>query len=461
MNILLLTPDAVGGTLLMKTLTIYMQFHEFNRPVIDVGHLELGLEKNYSPDFNQEIVYHDPKHKKFQTLTEIIDLLNSVDHYKIAKLPHYNILSRKDPRDQLLPFYQYLKENYFVISCRRENIFEHALSWSLNKITNGLNVYSTKDKIEKFAYFYKNKVNIDPTSIIQSLEDYKKYIQWCQDHFKVASYYSYEKHSKDIENYILSLPVFAGQKKLNRWKDVYNQEFNDWNRCHYFLGDLTPLIFDNNKISLALPDFSIDEVPQVSNEEITKEMMESWQKFVNEYQGIADPSWPKLEKFEDYNMLPEHIKDECRNTHHITWELDMVQKKINMLQDKYTRPAAGSAIINQRQNNSEKLENYLAEQHINFLSQHREQYQLAAESINKMKTIGILQSTIPIKKQTLIEKKFIIKNFDECLDAYNKWITRNPECGSVINDKELLVYHDSEQQFWNSINHKVLSIGQD
>ena len=35
MNVLILTPDAVGSTLLQRMLTIYMQFHDFNRPVIN------------------------------------------------------------------------------------------------------------------------------------------------------------------------------------------------------------------------------------------------------------------------------------------------------------------------------------------------------------------------------------------------------------------------------------------
>jgi hypothetical protein len=39
MNILILTPDAVGSTLLQRVLTMYMQFHEFDRPVINLHEL--------------------------------------------------------------------------------------------------------------------------------------------------------------------------------------------------------------------------------------------------------------------------------------------------------------------------------------------------------------------------------------------------------------------------------------
>ena len=56
MNVLILTPDAVGSTLLQRMLTIYMQFHQFDRPTINLHELTNGLAKYYSPEFNQELV---------------------------------------------------------------------------------------------------------------------------------------------------------------------------------------------------------------------------------------------------------------------------------------------------------------------------------------------------------------------------------------------------------------------
>jgi hypothetical protein len=53
MNVLILTPDAVGSTLLQRMLAIYMQFHEFDRPVINLHELTNGLAKYYSPEFNR------------------------------------------------------------------------------------------------------------------------------------------------------------------------------------------------------------------------------------------------------------------------------------------------------------------------------------------------------------------------------------------------------------------------
>jgi hypothetical protein len=453
MNILLLTPDAVGGTLLERMLTIYMQFHQFNQPVIDVGHLELGLDKYYDPNFNREIV-SSSKDSEYQSLKEIQEMLESVDHYKIAKLPHYNILSRKDPIDQQVPFYQYLNQNYFIIACRRDNLFEHSLSWGLNKITNQLNVYTSKSKLETFFNIYKNGINLDTISLVQSLDTYRRYLQWCEDHFQIASYYVYEKHSVDIEKYILSLPIFNGQKKLSTWKDVYGQEFNDWNKCHYFSSDLTALVSPEAKISLQLIE-SLGEQRPADNQQIATNMQESWIKFVDEYKKVADPSWPELTKLEDYENLPDYIKKECREVHEITWHLDLIYQGLNMLQGKYDRPFKVQNVDNSTTN---KLAEFLADQHKDFLQHHAEKYRVAALSIKRMHELRILQTTIPIKKQTLAEKKLIVKNFDECKEVYNNWIAKHPHCGEPITDEQLLIRSQTERDFWNSSKSGVLSL---
>ena len=48
MNVLILTPDRVGSTLLQRVLTIYMLRKEFDRPVINLHELTNGLIKYYN-----------------------------------------------------------------------------------------------------------------------------------------------------------------------------------------------------------------------------------------------------------------------------------------------------------------------------------------------------------------------------------------------------------------------------
>ena len=56
MNVLILTPDRVGSTLLQRLITVYMNMHEFDRPVINLHELTNGLMKYYNPVFNCEVL---------------------------------------------------------------------------------------------------------------------------------------------------------------------------------------------------------------------------------------------------------------------------------------------------------------------------------------------------------------------------------------------------------------------
>jgi hypothetical protein len=173
MNVLILTPDAVGSTLLQRMITIYMQFHQYDKPVINLHELTNGLVKYYSPEFNRELLgkprnggwgYH-------QTLKEVVDMLSEVDHYKTSRLAQYHIRNRQDSLDQQLPFYRYLDDNFFVIAARRKNLFEHALSWCINTITKKLNVYSAQEKISSFYDLYRSQIEIDSQSLVNHLHN--------------------------------------------------------------------------------------------------------------------------------------------------------------------------------------------------------------------------------------------------------------------------------------------------
>ena len=94
MNVVVLTPDRVGSTLLQRLITIYMQFHQFDQPVINLHELTNGLMRYYSPVFNCEVLGKDPQdHWGYhQTLPEIVDMLESVSHYK---LPDWHSITSK------------------------------------------------------------------------------------------------------------------------------------------------------------------------------------------------------------------------------------------------------------------------------------------------------------------------------------------------------------------------------
>lgn len=357
MNVLILTPDAVGSTLLQRLLTIYMQFHQFDQPVINIHELTNGLSKFYSPDFNREIISSKKnKWKNYQTLEEVVDLLESVDHYKTARLAQYHIVKRGDALSDQLPFYQYVNDNFYIIACKRENLFEHAISQALNTVTRRLNVYSPSEKFFHFYGIYRSGIEIQPQQIQGILTQYKNYLQWSARHFSVSSYFFYETHLKDIEKYILALPVFGAQNQRITWKQTFDQEFEEWNRCHYYNSDIG---------SIAM---NVDAI------------------------GLLENC-----KFSDNKSLAA-------------------------------------------------IQNLLPVAHKNFLEKHRARYYNAVESIIKMQDLGILPSTIPIKKQTLAEKLYLIKNLDQCVQAFNSWAQDHPDITEAIDINSLKQAAEIEYQ---------------
>lgn len=248
MNVLILTPDAVGSTLLQRLITIYMNFHEFDRPVINLHELTNGLIKYYSPDFNREILGKPPSSEQWgyhQSLPEIIDLLRNADHYKTSRLASYHLRRRNDPDKDRIPFQQYLDDNFFVISCRRRNVFEHALSWGINKITKKLNVYSAQEKLESFGRLYAEPFDVDVETVITACEDYAQYLQWADSSFSIGSYFYYEDHLPEIERYVMNLPIFGGQPRVT-WKDKFGLSFQNYNRYTYLSSDIGTLALENH-----------------------------------------------------------------------------------------------------------------------------------------------------------------------------------------------------------------------
>ena len=371
MNTLILTPDAVGSTLLQRLLTIYMQFHEFDQPVINLHELTNGLEEFYSADFNQVILGkpRDRQWSYYQTLQEIVSRLSSADHYKTARLAEYHINSRKDPLPDRIPFYQYLDENFFIIACRRRNLFEHAVSWGLNKITKKLNVYSAEEKINSFYDIYRNKVTLDLTAFEQSLNRYRSYLQWSEDNFTVSSYFYYEDHVDQIEKYILNLPIFSSQSQKITWKDTYDIDFSDWNRAHYYTSNIGAVALESPAEFLRLTDSSM-----VTND-----------RAIASYETVLP-------------MLPH---------------------------DQQQHMAA-----------------------------HAKDYVKAKLSIDRMVQLGILVTPVPIKKQTLLEKKFMVENFDQCVDVFNAWAEKNPTIATPINSDDIANSVTKDLQNWATINHE-------
>jgi hypothetical protein len=419
MNVLILTPDAVGSTLLQRLITIYMQFHNFNRPVINLHELTNGLVRYHNETFMQEVLgKKEGAWGYYQSLQEIVELLNSVDHYKTSRLAHYHIRNRKDDVADQISFYQYLNENFYIISCRRHNLFEHALSWCLSKVTKKLNVYSGPEKIDSFFNFYKNGIEIDPNSLLQTLTAYKDYVDWCNNHFDVASYFFYEEHLPQIEKYILNLPIFAQQNQQLTWQDKFGLQFDKWNLCHYVTSDLGTLALDQP-----------EKFAQLAYQSKTVSVGDADRLLLMGYNNVKDPAWPSISTITEYNQLPARIRNEVEQRHGI-------------------RPGNNLSVVDQIKLPTPLIE-LLPEKHQEFFKQNQIIYDKSIKQLDKMIDQGIMISRPPIKKQTLAEKKHMIKNFQYLLECYNQWITMHPDLGKPLDNQTLDQFSDIERARWN------------
>lgn len=303
MNVLVLTPDAVGSTLLQRMITILMQFHDFGRPVINLHELTNGLVKYWSPDFNREMLgKKNDKWGYYQSLPEVIELLDSVDHYKVARLAEYHINRRQDPVSVQQPFYRYLDENFYVIACRRDNVFEHAISMCINRITKVLNVYDAYEKIDKFYDLYRDPVKLEPAILISTLEEYKNYLSWSQRHFNIASVFHYDRDLARIEDYILELPIFSAQRR-QKWKDVYGMTFQEWNRCHYYGSNLGGVLENHKQETVKLPAPAVLNNNTDYNFPVADFLPQEQQRFIAKHQEQYQQARDSIEKMRDLGIL--------------------------------------------------------------------------------------------------------------------------------------------------------------
>jgi len=345
MNVLILTPDRVGSTLLQRLITVYMAAHEYDRPVINLHELTNGIMKYYSPTFNQEVLGkpNDRPWGYYQSLNEITELLHGADHYKTARLAHYHLINRADTIADQVPFYKYLNDNFYIISAQRDNLFEHALSWCIYNETKTLNVYNHQEKINVYGDLYKNKITVDTGILINYIFKYKAYLEWVDRHFTVNSYFKYDQDLARIEDYILNLSIFNNQPKKKTWQDIFKIDFQDWNRCHYLLGDLSG-------VGKQLPNNQ--ERPQLT------------------YDGTLNTDQFELQSLNKSNIVQSLSTEDQK-----------------------------------------------------FLIAQGPGYMETTAAIQELVDHKVLVTPVPIKLQTMLEKKLLVKNFDECVEAYNRVMT--------------------------------------
>lgn len=345
MNVLVLTPDRVGSSLLQKVITMTMLMYHYDKPVINLHELTNGIVKYYSDKYQQDVLGKPDKFSwgYYQKLEEVVNLLDSANHYKVSRLAQYHILNRQDSLQDQLSFYEYINKNFYLISARRENLFEHALSWCIVAFTKSLNIFTHEEKIEIFQQLYKKKITIDTEIFRTYLDKYVTYLKWINDHFRINSIFHYEKDMIDLEGYVNKLDIFPADQLLTNWQEGYGISWTKWNHCHYLISDTS--------------GFS----KSISNQSQLKQ------------------------------LAPPENKD-----------------------------------LPLRSMNIEKLmtRNSLSTDHQNFLQENIDPYFNVYLKINQLVMDRTIISGVPIKLQTLGEKAVLVKNFQECVDTYNDWSSK-------------------------------------
>jgi len=237
MNVLILTPDRVGSTLLQRLVTVYANINENNDPLtINLHELTNGITSYHNDTYNRSMLGKKEGHWGYhQSLKTVVDLLKNCDHDVVSRLAHYHIKNRKDSLPDQLDFYRYLNENFYIIAAKRKNLFEHAMSWCISVESKKLNVYSFEEKHRIFEHIHRNGINVQYESMEKYLNQYKDYLDWIDSHFQVNSYFEYERDLPNIENFILQQNIFKSIQNPLNWQDRFGISWNDWNRMHYLL----------------------------------------------------------------------------------------------------------------------------------------------------------------------------------------------------------------------------------
>jgi hypothetical protein len=375
----------------------------FELPVINLHELSNGLTHTFNETLGQFVLGKDMHSTKkdqwvyHQSLLEIEQLLESVNHYKTSRLAHYHIVNRRDSVADQARFYDYLNRNFYIISCQRENLLEHALSWVIQSHSKRLNVYNIDEKVDAFADIYDHGINATQQGLVKFLDKYLEYTQWVKTYFNVQSYFDYDTDRQNIENYILSLDFMRGHQH-NSWQDMFGQDFEHWNACHRMLPNLL----------LRTPDESATQTFALSTNPITEQ---KWQQ-------LRGPDWPATLEQLGTAQLPAVIDQEIKTIFNMNSVAVSVQEQ-------------------------------------QFLKENLYAYQQSQISITKLQENGILPSGVPIKLQSLSEKKQIIRNFDQCVQWYNQWVETN-QFGKPYDMHTLEEIAVQEEQLLNSTIYPML-----
>jgi hypothetical protein len=206
MNVLILTPDGVGSTILQRITTLALYLNK--EDVVNCHELTNGLIEKHQK------IYKDFSQQYSQKLEDIETLLKKSKSSLVSRLAKYHIDNRRDPVSSQTQFYKFLQQyNDKILVCKRKNIFEYAMSWSIREKSNVLNVYNKqhRDLIKKVN-------SVDSSFFLRKCEEYVRYMEWIDNNFQDYKVVYYEDFASDPDKII---------KDIFNLKDTFKNAFGE------------------------------------------------------------------------------------------------------------------------------------------------------------------------------------------------------------------------------------------
>ena len=179
--------------------------------------------------------------------------------------------------------------------------------------------------------------------------------------------------------------------KDNTWEDMFGMTFDKWNKVHKTIADVRLTNDVENTVKIKIPAITHTD----------------WDRM----KGV---DWPK-ELPLDLNDVDSIKKDEINSL--------VKAEEISINKDK-----------------------------LNFLEKNIKQYRSIMDTQAELVASGFLVSEIPIKLQTFKEKKKLIKNYEQCIEWYNEWVTKN-NFGEIFNEEEFRETSILEEQKHNNFDN--------
>jgi hypothetical protein len=221
MNVLVLTPDGVGSTVLQRISTLALHLNGVE--VVNCHELTNGIYLNNSK------VYKDYSLEYTQSLDQITKILDRSRCALVSRLAKYHIDNRRDRPQEQLEFYQYLKNfNTKILVCKRKNLFEYAMSWSIRNKSNVFNIYQKKDREA-----VRNVGAVDVDFFVKKCQEYVDYDNWIHDNFHEYDVVYYEDFALDPDGKIKD--IFGIESIFERTfgeplSDIFKKEYLVSNR---------------------------------------------------------------------------------------------------------------------------------------------------------------------------------------------------------------------------------------